>query len=430
MRTLINVIAVFGLIMTYCTMAAGTTPENPDNRVSRILERARPGLVHLKVVSSKSDVEAWTGSGFAIDEHGWMATNYHVVSEVVLKPEIYQLRFITPDGQKGNAQVIAIDVANDLAIIQTSLRPRTHFSLAPGTPVRGEEVFALGFPNRQPVTITQGLYNGQVEGRYVARYHYTGPVNGGMSGGPSLNRNGEVLGINVESRRDSQLVSYLVPAAALSDLIDRTRRQSIVIPDAKVIETQVSRYAEALIEKLRTQLGTRTHLGNYLVPDGNELMKCSGGTKLDEGGEYETTSHFCSPRSDIFLSDDTPDGAYVSIFAMMWRNIKMDPYRFAQTALPSITSKPDTPRVDTGPFACRYQTLGLKGMRVRAEICVQKFRQFALSDYVLKLSTIDRSDHRLSVNVRLNSMPEAVARSFIKSVLESISWQTDTSSKS
>ena len=416
------------LLMPLAVAAASLEPQ--DTQATRLLEAAKPALVHLKVVSTANAVEAASGSGFAIGEPGWMATNYHVVSDVVLKPEIYRLHFSTPDGQKGIAQVIAIDVANDLAIVRTHLVPPNPFKLATGTPTRGEEVYALGFPNRQPVTITQGLYNGPVAQRYAARYHFTGPLNGGMSGGPALNRRGEVLGVNVESRRSAQLVSYLVPAQALSKLIDATRQQSTQSPDAKTVEQQVRAYSEKLISTLLSQLGNPTRIGNYRVPGENALLKCSGSTKLDDTGEYETSSQFCTPNSDIYLSSDTADGVEIELFAMRQRNIKMDPYRFAQAALPNIQSKPGSPRVDTGPSTCRYKTLGLQGMRVRAEICVQHYRPFDLADYTLKLATIDRSDERLSVMLRAYSLPDAAAKLLIKAVLESISWQKDTSPNS
>jgi len=422
-----NLALVLGGLAAFATQAA--PPIAVDSDATRIFESSKPALVHLKVVSVENGVEAASGSGFAVGEPGWMATNYHVVSDVVLKPNVYQLRYSTVDGKKGLARVIAIDLANDLALVQTDYRPEGTLPLSSTTPVRGEGVYALGFPNRQAATVTQGLYNGPVERRYASRYHFTGPLNAGMSGGPALNARGEVLGVNVESRRNSQLVSYLVPVNALAALLDQTRQRPGK-PDTKEVERQATAYAETLIKRLLAQKAPATRIGNYLVPGETDLLKCSGSTSISENGDYETTSHYCSPESDIWVSDETNQGANLVVFAMRWRNLKENPFQFAQGATASVTDKAVPPRVDAGAFACRYKTLGLKGMRMRAAICVAKYRQFDLADYSVNLTSIDRSDERLSVTVQLRSMPDAAAKSFIKTYLESLSWQNATSSKS
>jgi S1-C subfamily serine protease len=55
---------------------------------------------------------------------------------------------------------------------------------------------------------------------------FTGPINSGMSGGPSVTANGDVAGVNVSKRLDGELVSFLVPARYAQQLLPRWRNRA------------------------------------------------------------------------------------------------------------------------------------------------------------------------------------------------------------
>src|SRR5438046_9463079 len=83
----------------------------------------------------------------------------------------------------------------------------------------------MGNPLDLGFTITEGIYNGLVEHSYNERIHFTGALNPGMSGGPAVTGEGNVIGVNVATRRGGQLVSFLVPARFAAALLQRVREQ-------------------------------------------------------------------------------------------------------------------------------------------------------------------------------------------------------------
>ena len=75
----------------------------------------------------------------------------------------------------------------------------------------------MGNPLDLGMTILPGTYNGIAGGSFYDRIHFSGSINPGMSGGPVINRNGQVVGINVATAGNQ--VSFLVPVHKVMDLL-------------------------------------------------------------------------------------------------------------------------------------------------------------------------------------------------------------------
>ena len=109
-------------------------------------------------------------------------------------------------------------MVNDLALVRaTDLAADDDCRLALAEPPIGVPVFALGNPLDLGLTVVPGTYNGINLTSYHPRVHFTGSLNSGMSGGPTLSESGQVIGINVSTAGNQ--VSFLVPVAALHKLI-------------------------------------------------------------------------------------------------------------------------------------------------------------------------------------------------------------------
>ncbi|MBV7481968.1 DegQ family serine endoprotease [Bordetella sp. BOR01] len=138
------------------------------------------------------------GSGFFISEDGYILTNNHVVTEAA---DIY---VTLTDGREFKAKVIGSDERTDVALIKIEAKDMTPLVIGdPKQLKKGQWVLAIGSPFGLDSTATAGIVSaiGRDTGEYLPFIQTDVAVNPGNSGGPLLNLNGEVVGIN------SQIVS-------------------------------------------------------------------------------------------------------------------------------------------------------------------------------------------------------------------------------
>lgn len=197
----------------------------------RIFASVPPRLLQIRTLVVGAGQQSSTGSGFLVGADGLAITNYHVVSQVALEPNTYRLEYAAADGSRGEVRLLAIDLPNDLAVVRLDKRDTPFFtfdeaSMARSVP-RGERLYSMGNPLDLGFTINEGTYNGLVERSYNERIHFTGALNPGMSGGPTVNAEGQVVGINVAKRLGGELVSFLVPARFAAVLLRRVRDQEL-----------------------------------------------------------------------------------------------------------------------------------------------------------------------------------------------------------
>jgi serine protease Do len=141
------------------------------------------------------------GSGVIFDARGYILTNYHVIAdETNLRVSIFSQR-----GTRYPAKVIIADSAMDLAVIKIDLPfPLPTAVLGNSEMVRlADEVVAVGCPFSLEQSVTHGIISDTertltIDGRvYENLFQTDAAINSGNSGGPLVNRAGEVIGINV-----------------------------------------------------------------------------------------------------------------------------------------------------------------------------------------------------------------------------------------
>ena len=150
----------------------------------------------------KDDRPDSTGSGVVIDDKGDILTNLHVIHST----DRWVVTFF--DGSKSEASVVNVQPENDLAVIRTKsqpddLKPATLASTAGLYP--GDTVVAVGFPFGIGPSVSSGVVAGlkrefddptdKDKPTLTNLIQFTAAVNPGNSGGPLVNRDGEVVGI-------------------------------------------------------------------------------------------------------------------------------------------------------------------------------------------------------------------------------------------
>jgi serine protease Do len=195
------------------------------------------------------------GSGFLIDPNGIVVTNYHVVDGA----DRLQVRLL--DGTELDASLIAHDDKTDLALLRVEASGLPTLRLGDSDLVRiGEWVVAIGSPFRRSLghTVTTGIISGK--GRdgvdltdYEDFLQTDAAVNPGNSGGPLLNLQGQVIGINTAIA--TQNGSYQGVSFAISSNLART------ILERLLREGQVTRaWLGVMIEPVSSELAERLGL--------------------------------------------------------------------------------------------------------------------------------------------------------------------------
>ncbi len=209
---------------------AAQAAQSDSSAAEAIYAAAPPRLLQIRTLVADAGRQTSTGSGFLVTADGLAITNYHVVAQVALEPKTYRLEYAAADGSHGEVTLLGVDLPNDLAIVRLDKHDAPFFAFderaMAGELPKGERLYSMGNPLDLGFTIVEGTFNGLVEHSYSERIHFTGALNPGMSGGPTVTPEGRVVGINVATRRGGQLVSFLVPARFAAALLQRVREHA------------------------------------------------------------------------------------------------------------------------------------------------------------------------------------------------------------
>lgn len=183
----------------------------PD--IPRLVASARSTVVLLKAFDRQGKVIG-LGSGFRI-AGGRFVTNAHVVAGAS-RVEIFDDGG-TLLGIARYAEMLSTTV--DLAILPSVGARAPALSLASAPPPVGEQVIVIGAPEGLTNTVSDGIVSAirKVETRQLLQI--TAPISPGSSGGPVLNKRGEVVGVSVSILREGQNLNFAVPVAEVAALV-------------------------------------------------------------------------------------------------------------------------------------------------------------------------------------------------------------------
>jgi len=160
------------------------------------------------------------GSGFFVSNDGIFVTNAHVVEDAakvwITVPSEGERRY--------NAEVLGICFDVDLAILQSKDAPVSKYlEFGDSNQVQyGQEVLTLGYPlGMESLKLTEGI----ISGREESLFQTDAPLNPGNSGGPMLNAEGKVIGVNVAIVEQSQNVGFAIPSFHLTQLFDTMKNR-------------------------------------------------------------------------------------------------------------------------------------------------------------------------------------------------------------
>jgi putative serine protease PepD len=199
--------------------------------VNSIYKLAYRGVVEVKVKSQSNDPFGGTrrqsaeGSGFVYDTNGHVITNQHVVDGATS----VQVTFW--NGKTYNARVVGTDASTDLAVLDVSAPSTDLYPLTLGDSSKvqvGDNVVAIGAPFGLAETVTAGIVSA-LHRQMTSPNNFTiddsiqtdAAINHGNSGGPLLDAQGHVIGVNAQIESDSggnDGVGFAIPSSTVKSI--------------------------------------------------------------------------------------------------------------------------------------------------------------------------------------------------------------------
>ena len=99
-------------------------------KTEEVFKLYKDRLLQVRIIDKSTNSKSTIGSGFYVDSNGTIATNYHVISKHVFKPEQYRIEYFTQDNQTFPAELVYIDVVHDLALLRGSQADTPYFRSA------------------------------------------------------------------------------------------------------------------------------------------------------------------------------------------------------------------------------------------------------------------------------------------------------------
>lgn len=196
-------------------IAGGTSPALAQT-AEQIAEKALAATVYLDMKDRNGETLGF-GSGFFVREN-LIATNFHVIegaaqgtAKLIGKYMTYTIEGIT-----------ATDQANDLALLKVTAYGIKPLPLGNSINVKiGATVYVAGNPLGLEGTFSDGIISSRRDRYTKERIQMTAPISPGSSGGPVLNRKGEVIGVSFMTIEGGQNLNFAIPSNYLLSLLSQ-----------------------------------------------------------------------------------------------------------------------------------------------------------------------------------------------------------------
>lgn len=278
-----------------------TTPTDPSEEAPLLITGAAQdgtmslqdiydAVIHSVVsISCTGSGSGSTGTGVILSEKGYIVTNSHVVEAA------QTIHVLLTDGRNISAELVGMDDVSDLAVLQIFAPDLVPAQLGDSTALRvGDSVVAIGDPLGIALrgTMTDGIISAinrdiEVDGRTMNLIQTNAALNSGNSGGPLINRYGQVIGINTMKMGNSlssssvEGLGFAIPSATVEEIANQLILQGYVSgrPSLGITGEMLSPFDQLY----------------YHLPQGLQITSVEKGSCADTAG---------LERGDIVLSID------------------------------------------------------------------------------------------------------------------------------
>ncbi len=409
--------------------------QNADN-AEALFENFQNRLYQIRTIDIASGSKSSIGSAFAINEQGVLATNYHVVSNKILHPEKYSLSAIDWQQKPRAIEVLQVDVVNDLALVKFTEQQNNQFlKISSKAPEKGEQIYSLGNPRDLGMTVVPGTYNGITAHSYYDRVLFSGSINPGMSGGPVLNHQGDVIGVNVATSGNQ--ISFLVPVNHLEQLILRLNVNSNKsLPEDRSAVSHKPPLIEQAYQQLKDnqqQLMRRLIDGNWqtatlgkseVVGELDNFISCWGESRDSKDDKFKEIFRRCRNKEYVYIAPDFYTGTVEMEF--YWyqtdRLTSWQFYRMLNDSFGSVSAGNRAGEEHVTEYSCATDFVEQSQLSTRKMVyCVREYKQFqGLFDVLFLSATVNQQHKSLVSHYTLAGVSQENAQQFLTQFMERV----------
>lgn len=417
------------LLLLACLCTSPTFSETQPYSTDALFEQFSRSIFKVRIIDINSGSQSTIGTGFLVEDGSLLATNFHVVSVLINKPSQYRAE-IDIDGDSHTLEIASFDVVHDLAILQAPnkaiLGQALTLSLEPLN--KGHTLYSIGNPHDLGMTVVEGTYNGLVAHRFIDSIHFSGAINSGMSGGPTITNRGDVVGINVASSGDQ--IGFLVPVDKLVNLLANVEdSENKHHNHYDLISQQISSFSQQAIDELLQKIWPLEKLANTQVAGKiSDSLSCWGDSDDNEDTRLTTVSKGCSNKDYIYINRNFTVGyfeyEYKHFRADSWNSFSFYEYinQFTSGASPSNRAHKN----HVNNYSCQNNVVAAtdKTFAKKISYCVRSYKNIKdLYDTFYIATSIDRPKEAMMEHYTLSGVTQASAHQFLERFMESASWQ-------
>ncbi|MCK5902474.1 MAG: trypsin-like peptidase domain-containing protein [Cocleimonas sp.] len=397
-----------------------------ETNTASLYADAEKSVYQIRVINKETGKKSSIGSGFIVSRSNILATNYHVVSQYVNDPDLYVLDYLSTTGETGQLELLDLDVVHDLAVVK-ALKPMGMPLEIDSIPEKGARLFSLGNPLDLGFSIVAGTNNGILAQNEDGNILFSGSLNPGMSGGPTLNEIGRVIGINVATAGNN--ISFLVPADYLKIILARLKNTNFSPISNRFLHSsaQLKQNTKKIIQKLIGNDWGKTSIGHFMVPaELDKSIRCWDSSRPPKPDDlFRSFFTRCSNEDDIFLSSRLSVGSIN--YEYLWLDTEtLNPARFYRRyeKLNSSTLASQAGKRDITNFACHTQFVNIAQQHFKTTICRRDYIKYKqLSDILFTTALVGHQNKGFIFNMDITGTDAKTAIQLFKKMLETFQWQ-------
>ncbi len=386
-----------------------------------VFERNERAVFQIRVVHRETGKKSSIGSGFIFDSTQRLATNYHVVSSYIEKPDTYSLSYLTAQGDEGPLRLVAVDAVHDLALVEADEALGAPLPIGE-PPAKGASLFAMGNPLDLGLTLAAGTNGGLLSQTDDSRILFSGSLNPGMSGGPTFDDAGTVVGINVATARND--ISFIVPTRYLRKLAETEPSPTSFL---ETISDQIRRYQSGYLDAISAAEWPSTSLRSVQVPAAiSPTIRCwDASPKPKPEHLYRRFSISCKNENDIYLTRKLEVGKI--LYEFLWvESDQLSPARFYRLYqainVSQFGGRAGEDEVER--FRCDTHFVDVNGIDFKATLCARPYKKYpGISDVLFTAAMVGKPDRGFIFNLDLYGTAFPAATGLISRFLKEISWQ-------